>query len=362
MIMRILLPNRQVQALTLIEVLAVIAVIAILAGLLLPALSQAGAKARQTACLSNLKEVGLGFHLFANDHNGKLPMQLSTNQSGSLEHNREPLLLSNVLSFSFHHFLVMSNELGTPKILVCPSDKRSMAESFAALANANVSYWAGVNARQGDANSLLAGDRNIAHVPAKARKVDQPDPDAAFVWTKELHNRKGNVLFADGHVEKLANVELGQALALAFTVQPPEPPPAEPAPAPATVSTSATSTQPLATVLARKPEPATRIASNTAVAIEPMPVQPGFSVRAPAPAVAPSKPAKIPAPSPQIKAREATPLVTTTPPSEPWNTHGFKRLVIVATAGYLLALLLALIMLLLAYLRTRRGRVQPKGN
>lgn len=273
MILRILLPNRQGQAKTLVEVLVVIAVIAILAGLLLLALSQAGAKARQTACLSNLKEVGLGFHLFANDHNGKLPMQLSTNQGGSMEHNSEPLLLSNVLSFSFHHFLVMSNELGTPRILVCPSDKRSPAENFAALANANISYWAGVNAQQGDANSLLAGDRNIGHVPANARKVEQPDPDAAFVWTKELHNRKGNVLFADGHVEKLANVELGQALALARTVKPPEPPPAEPAPAPAAASTIAASTQALATVPARKPEPAARNASNAVAAIEPLPVQ-----------------------------------------------------------------------------------------
>jgi prepilin-type N-terminal cleavage/methylation domain-containing protein/prepilin-type processing-associated H-X9-DG protein len=64
-------------AFTLVELLVVLAIISVLAALLLPALNKAKATARAAGCLNNLRQQGLAFHLFGNDHDGAVPSAFS---------------------------------------------------------------------------------------------------------------------------------------------------------------------------------------------------------------------------------------------------------------------------------------------
>lgn len=150
-------------------------------------------------CVNNLKQVGLAFRLWAGDNNDKMPMQVSTNLGGTMEY-----VISGSVS---PHFSVMSNELGTPKIVLCPADaKRTWATNFASLGDSNVSYFAAIEMEDVIPEMWGSGDRNLAAggQPLKSGLFWMPT-NRAMSWTSQIHNNKGNISLADGSVQQYSS-------------------------------------------------------------------------------------------------------------------------------------------------------------
>ena len=235
---------KQKAAFTLIELLVVIAIIAILAAMLLPALAAAKRKAQRINCVNNLKEVGLAFRVWEGDNNDNYPMNVSTKAGGAMEMVGSSANTVTVTKGAFvAAFLCMSNELSTPKLLLCPSDgsHSTPATNFPQIYNylyttanppavsvntANVvaltSYLLCGDAQEAYPQMILTGDRNIGNdsitssgQPAASLKnfgtnavstlAVNGSTAEVFPWgwsATDLHQKAGNLGIADGSVQQ----------------------------------------------------------------------------------------------------------------------------------------------------------------
>ena len=176
---------------TLIELLVVIAIIAILAAILFPVFARAREKARQTACLSNVKQLGLGCAMYAQDYDETLPC---------VQHRQ-------TVGPTLFWFDVIQPYVNNDQIIVCPSAKNSTPGYGWNYPHAGYRLDLGHQLFLGDieypAEMMIFGDSN----PGSYRYylycgVHWPDgirDDTNVVATR--HNEGANFAFADGHAK-----------------------------------------------------------------------------------------------------------------------------------------------------------------
>jgi prepilin-type N-terminal cleavage/methylation domain-containing protein len=197
-------------AFTLPELLIVIAVVAILFAITLsPTTGRfSKEKAHRIRCVNNLKNVGLAFRIYSTDHNDRFPWELpdpkDTNAPAHILYSPDPSA----------YLLAVTNELSTPKIVICPADKgRPEATNWTQFTRQNLSYFISPDAAENLPQTFFAGDRNITNQNGPLTGgLHSLSTNAIVGWDQSIHKSQGNACMGDGSVQQLSSARLREQL------------------------------------------------------------------------------------------------------------------------------------------------------
>jgi hypothetical protein len=202
--------------------LVVLGTLALLVLLAVPVLANGKAASQRAVCASNLARIGRALALWGAERGDLYPWQVDATLGGTRNH---PSGLNNNIWFQFAW---VSNELGTPKILACPSDRfASVAQDFGLapggllnVSNRNnaISYTVSHPFPE-DGRLILSSDRSVSldgGLSGSCGIFGNPVFASNFgsnsFWLDFMHVKSGNLLFNDGSVEQTDNEGLRTAM------------------------------------------------------------------------------------------------------------------------------------------------------
>ncbi|MBI5384659.1 MAG: type II secretion system protein [Verrucomicrobia bacterium] len=205
-------------AFTRVEALVCLGVITILAAVAWPTVAGTRGRSDRVACVNNLRLIGRAFQAYSGEHDGRNMLWVD---------QPEGTRLHGASGNAFFQYSFLSNELATPNVLVCPSDRlKRVAQSWglgpggfmnSAYRNSAVSYFLAIHASPRMPNSVLAGDRDIqaagfgnCSLPA-ANVVYVVRGQSNLAWTNDVHVFSGNLLLSDGRVLQTSSEGLRQS-------------------------------------------------------------------------------------------------------------------------------------------------------
>jgi hypothetical protein len=195
--------DRDRSALTAVEIIVVVAAMLLLLAMLLPALAAAKKKSSRIGCSNCLKQVGLALRIWSGDNYDLFPTGVPVAQGGA----KEAVQAGNPVPV----FQVMSNELSTPKILICPNDvSRFYATNFENLNNSNVSYFVSLDTtNEVNPQLIVSGDSNfmLGRKAVKSGLLLVPANDPVQ-WSSARHKNAGYISLADGSVQSVTTAGL----------------------------------------------------------------------------------------------------------------------------------------------------------
>lgn len=202
--MKIIVSHRR-DGLNLIDVIIVIATLAFTATffLIYYPRQRVYASAPRITCVNNLKQIQLSFRLYAGDNRERFPMNISTNDNPVVD-EATPV---------YQYFKLTADELGTPKVVICPSDaNRTRTEDFRNFSDRNVSYFVGLDSNESLTNSMVAGDRHIQNGFPPNDGILRLTTKQKVGFTKEMHNGEGNIVLGDGSVQQVTSKQLRSSI------------------------------------------------------------------------------------------------------------------------------------------------------